>query len=193
MAIQISHHTIKTLTIALSVFAMAGPVTAENRKVLFEPEQAFAHLLFGEYFRDPCAGMSAGAVSCAPRFSEKRIDFQDSKARQVYVFDTSPCIIHATSTIAATGKTYEAVFNLQNVQFVNLGRKWRDGEIAGFEFLMQGGKVAVWDGKERNVLTILHKYRADAEGKIDHDVNLEVLAVRKAVKAYQDKFCPNMG
>ena len=158
-----------------------------------EAAQAFAHLLLGEYFRDPCASRSGGTASCPPRFSEKRMDYQDDKARQVYVFENSPCIVHATSTIAATGKTYKAVFNLQNIQFVNLGRRWLEGNVAGFEFLMQGDKVAVWGGKERNVLIIMHKYRAGADGKIDHDINLEVLAVRKAMKAYQDKFCPSMG
>lgn len=177
----------------LALIPLAGltlPAMAADR---LEAEHAFAHLLFGEYFRDPCAGMSAGAASCPPRYSGKRMDYRDDKARQTYLFENSPCIIHATTTIAATGKTYEAVFNLQNIQFVNLGRKWRDGPIAGFEFLMQGDRVIVSDGSDGNVLTILHKYRADAQGRIDHDINVEVLAVRKAVKAYQDRFCPSMG
>jgi hypothetical protein len=174
----------------LALLAWAAPASAGEA---LDAEHAFAHLLFGEYFRDPCAGMTANVKSCPPRFSDKRMDYQDEKAKQAYVFNDSPCIIHATTTIAATGKTYEAIFNLQNVAFVNLGRNWRDGDIAGFEFLMQGDKVIVSDGTAGSVLYILHKYRADPAGKIDHDINAEVLAVRKAVKAYQEKFCPNMG
>lgn len=181
------------IRIVLGIAALLLSASTLSAADKLEAEQAFAHLLFGEYFRDPCAGMTGNAKSCPPSFSSKRMEYQDDKAMQVYVFDNSPCVIHATTRIASTGNIYEAVFNLQNIQFVNLGRKWRDGEIVGFEFLMQGDNVIISDGTAGNVLYMLHKYRADVSGKIDHDINAEVLGVRKAVKDYQSRFCPSMG
>lgn len=157
------------------------------------PQKAFAYLLFGEYADDPCANTSAGKINCPPRFSDRRMDYADDKAQQTYVFEANPCIVHATTRIAQTGKTYEAEFRLQNVLYVNLNGARQEGSLMEVEFFLQGKKVLEADGKTGNVLVVIHKYFATASGDIGHAINAEAVRMRKAMKAYQNRFCPAMG
>jgi len=170
-----------------------GAPAAAGADEKFEAEQAFAHLLFGNYFRDPCANTTSGASTCPPLFSEKRMDYQDDKAKQAYVFENSPCIIHAETSIVATGKIYQAVFNLQNILYVNLNSARQEGSLMEVEFFLQGRGVIESNGAAGNVLVFIHKYYATDKGDIGHDIKAEVAMMRKAVKAYQDRFCPSMG
>lgn len=177
--------------IALWFSAAATP--ALTATVPFEAERAFAELLFGRYFDDPCANTSAGTESCQPVFADRRMSFADHKASQTYRFEENRCIIHADTLVTATGERYSAVFNLQNVLYVNLNKAQQEGNLKEVEFYLQGQKVLETGGRSGNVLVFIHKYFATVSGDIGHDVKAEALAMRKALKAYQDRYCGGMG
>jgi hypothetical protein len=157
------------------------------------PEHAFAYLLFGDYFQDPCANTSKGVATCPPQFAERQMHYRDIKADQAYRFENNPCIVHAETTIAATGEIYRAVFNLQNVLYVNLSAARQEGNLMEVEFFLQGREVIESNGKMGNVLVFIHKYYATDKGDIGHDPKDELVDMRKAVKRYQERFCPTMG
>lgn len=156
-------------------------------------ERAFAELLFGRYYADPCANISRGSQSCAPVFSDKRMEFADEKARQTYRFEENRCVIHADTVISATGERYAATFNLQNVLYVNLNKAQQEGNLMEIELFLQGSEVIKTGGKARNVLVFIHKYFATSGGDIGHPVKDEVIGLRRALKAYQVKFCGGFG
>lgn len=158
-----------------------------------QAERAFAELLFGRHFLDPCANTSRGTQTCPPEFAERRITFQDSKALQTYRFEQNRCIVHADTRILATGETYKATFHLQNVLYVNLNKAQQEENLTEVEFYMQGEKVLETADRTGNVLVFVHKYFATDGGDIGHDVREEVLSMRKALKAYQETYCGGMG
>ena len=155
--------------------------------------RAFAFLLYGNYFEDPCANTSGGKASCAPQFSVRRLDYRDDKARQVYVFGKSPCLVHAETTISATGVIYRADFNLQNVLYVNLYSAQQEGHLMELQLFLQGRAVMRSNGKDGNVLAFIHKYYASESGDVGHDIKAEVGVMRKAVRDYQTRYCSSMG
>lgn len=171
------------------IFLNAAPVLAAEP---FQAERAFAELLLGRYFTDPCANTSAGATSCPPSFAERQMRFSDRKARQVYRFEENRCVVHA-DTETASGERYSATFNLQNVLYVNLNKAQQEGSLKEIELLLQGEKVLQTPERSGNVLVIIHKYFADARGDIGHAVGQEVLDMRKALKRYQELYCGGMG
>lgn len=179
--------------LAASALMVAGLASGSQAEEPLAAERAFAFLMFGMSSEDPCAHTSQGTLSCATSFSEKRVEFADAKASQRYEFAASPCIVTATTDVVANGKRYEAVFNLQNVQFVNLSKRQQEGNLMEVEFLFQGKKVIEADGKAGNVLVIIHKYFATADGDVGHDIKAELVEMRKKMKEYQDRFCPTMG
>lgn len=170
--------------------ALAGPAAGAQDQ---EAERDFARLLFGLYFEDPCANTSDGARHCAPVFSDRRMEFADEKAQQVYRFGANPCVVEAETTVSATGRVYRATFNLQNALYVNLNSARQEGSLMEVEIFLQGRDVLSADGKSGNVLIFIHKYRATASGDVGHDVKGEVLDMRKALKAYQARYCSDMG
>ena len=167
----------------------AAPVLAAEP---FEAERAFAELLLGRHFVDPCANTSAGATSCPPSFAERQMRFADHKASQVYRFEENRCVVHA-DTKTASGERYSATFNLQNVLYVNLNKAQQEGSLKEIELYLQGEKVLETPQRSGNVLVIIHKYFADADGNIGHEVGQEVLDMRKALKRYQELYCGGMG
>lgn len=176
------------LTILLIAAAATSSTAADHTA-----ERAFAELLFGRYAADPCANISGNTKSCAPVFSDKRMEFADDKARQIYRFEENRCIVHADTVILATGERYAAKFNLQNVLYVNLNKAQQEGNLMEIELFLQGAEVIETDGKTRNVLVFIHKYFATDAGDIGHGVQEDVLDMRKAVKQYQLKFCGGFG
>lgn len=169
----------------------ATPACAHAESI--EAERAFAELLFGRYFEDPCANTSQGTQSCRPEFAERRMSFADHKAQQTYRFEENRCVVHAETLVTATGERYQAVFNLQNVLYVNLNKAQQEGNLKEVEFYLQGKKVLETEGRSGNVLIFIHKYYATAAGDIGHDVKQEALSMRRALKAYQDRYCGGMG
>lgn len=178
----------RALTTLWSLLAVT-PACAQS----FEAERAFAELLFGRYFEDPCANTSGGVQSCPPVFAERHMRFVDHKAEQTYRFDENRCIVHADTLVAATGEHYQAVFNLQNVLYVNLNKAQQEGNLQEVEFYLQGQRVLETAGRSGNVLIFIHKYYATAAGDIGHDVKEEALSMRRALKAYQDRYCGGLG
>ncbi|MBX9457205.1 MAG: hypothetical protein KL863_14910 [Rhizobium sp.] len=176
--------------VLLSLVAGTGTFASTDRT---DAERAFAELLFGRYFLDPCANTSQGTQSCPPDFAERRIAFQDSKATQTYRFEQNRCIVHADTRITATGQTYQATFNLQNVLYVNLNKAQQEANLTEVELYLQGEKVLETADRTGNVLVFVHKYFATDSGEIGHDVTEEVLSMRKALKAYQELYCGGMG
>jgi hypothetical protein len=175
----------------LPVLAAMGP--AASLAADFEAERAFAELLLGRYSADPCSNISGGTRSCPPVFADRGLSFVDDKAEQSYRFEANRCIIHAKTTVTATGERYLATFNLQNVLYVNLGRVAQEGSLKEVELYLQGRGVLETGGRSGNVLIFIHKYFATAEGEIGHDVQQEVLTMRKALKRYQELYCGGMG
>ena len=173
----------------LAVAAVPGSGTAAT----FEAERAFAQLLFGRYFEDPCANTSQGAQTCRPVFGDRTMKFVNEKASQAYQFAENRCIVRADTTVTATGKRYRAVFNLQNVLYVNLNKFQQVGDLKEVELYLQGDRVLETDGRKVNALIFIHKYYATPSGSIGHDVKQDVLDMRKALKAYQQKYCGGMG
>ncbi|MGV3552882.1 hypothetical protein [Rhizobium sp.] len=180
----------KTAT-ALWFLLATWPALAETTP--FEAERAFAELLFGRYFEDPCANISRGSQSCRPVFGERSMAFADQKASQNYRFEENRCIVHADTQVNATGERYAAIFNLQNVLYVNLNKSQQEGNLMEVEFYLQGRNVLDTGGRSGNVLVLIHKYYADDAGDIGHDIRQEALAMREALKSYQERFCGGMG
>jgi hypothetical protein len=179
------------IAIAFGLFLAATPHHAQAGP--FEAERAFAELLFGRYFEDPCANTSKGSQSCRPIFGERLMQFRDSKASQTYRFEVNRCIVHADTTVLATGERYAATFNLQNVLYVNLSKAQQEENLKEVELYLQGEKVLETGGRSGNVLIFIHKYFASDGGDIGHDVKQEVLGMRKALKTYQELYCGGMG
>lgn len=177
--------------LAICLLVLATPACAGA--VEFEPERAFAELLFGRHFEDPCENTSRGAKSCRPVFAERQMTFQNHRAAQTYRFEENRCIIHADTLVTATGKRYSAVFNLQNVLYVNLNKVQQEGNLKEVELYLQGQKVLESDGRAGNALIFIHKYYATDAGAIGHDVKQEVLSMRKALKTYQERYCGGLG
>jgi len=177
--------------LAIGLLCFAAP--AFGQSTALEAERAFAELLFGRYFEDPCANTSQGAQSCPPSFGDRLMQFQDHKASQTYRFEENRCIVHADTLVTATGERYAATFNLQNVLYVNLNKAQQEENLKEVELYLQGEKVLETGGRSGNVLIFIHKYFATDEGDIGHDVKQEVLAMRKALKKYQELYCGGMG
>jgi hypothetical protein len=176
---------------ALWFLLAATPAAAADGA--FEAERAFAELLLGHYFEDPCANTSQGRESCRPVFAERSMRFADRKASQAYRFGENRCIVHADTVVASSGERYQAVFNLQNVLYVNLSKAQQEGNLTEVEFYLQGRNVLETGGRSGNVLVLIHKYFATDGGDIGHDVRQEALSMRKALKAYQERYCGGMG
>jgi hypothetical protein len=168
-------------------------VPAFGQSKAFQAERAFAELLFGRYFADPCANTSRGMQSCRPSFGDRLMQFQDHKASQTYRFEENRCIVHADTLVTATGERYAATFNLQNVLYVNLNKAQQEENLKEVELYLQGEKVLETGGRSGNVLIFIHKYFATDDGDIGHDVKQEVLGMRKALKTYQELYCGGMG
>jgi hypothetical protein len=177
--------------LVVALLCAAAPACAQS--TAFEAERAFAELLFGRYFEDPCANTSQGTQSCRPAFAGRLMQFRDHKASQTYRFEENRCIIHADTLVTATGERYAATFNLQNVLYVNLNKAQQEGNLKEVELYLQGEKVLETGDRSGNVLIFIHKYFASAGGDIGHDVKQEVLAMRKALKTYQELYCGGMG
>jgi len=175
---------------AIWLLLAAMPAHAEQG---FEAERAFAELLFGRYFEDPCANTSQGRQSCPPVFGERLMQFQDRKAAQTYRFEVNRCIVHADTLVRATGERYNATFNLQNVLYVNLNKAQQEENLKEVELYLQGEKVLETADRSGNVLIFIHKYFATDSGDVGHDIKQEVLAMRKALKSYQELYCGGMG
>lgn len=178
---------------ALIAGLLCSSAPALGQSTPFEAERAFAELLFGRYFEDPCANTSGGTQSCRPSFGERLMQFQDHKASQTYRFEENRCIVHADTLVKSTGERYAATFNLQNVLYVNLNKAQQEENLKEVELYLQGEKVLESSGRSGNVLIFIHKYFATDEGDIGHDVKQEVLAMRKALKTYQERYCGGMG
>lgn len=176
---------------AVCFLLAAGPACAAPDT--FDAERAFAELLFGRHFSDPCANTSRGAQSCPPAFAERRMTFSDDKAAQTYRFEKNRCIVHADTVVKATGERYRATFNLQNVLYVNLNKARQEANLKEVELYLQGENVLDTGGRSGNVLIFIHKYYATDSGDIGHEVKDEVLAMRRALKTYQERYCGGMG
>lgn len=174
------HVIMAFLLSAMPAFAQAASLDAER---------AFAELLLGRYFEDPCANTSQGAQSCRPEFTERRMTFTDHRASQTYRFEENRCIVHAETLVTKTGKRYSAVFNLQNVAYVNLNKSHQDGSIKEVEYLLQGNRVLRNSERSGNVLVFIHRYYADARGDMGHTIKDETRAMREGLKVYQDRYC----
>ena len=172
---------------------VAAGMTERASASEFEAERAFAELLFGRYYDDPCANTSQGTRSCRPIFADRRMTFADHKASQTYSFEENRCIIHADTVVTATGKRHSAVFNLQNVLYVNLSKTAQEGNLKEVEFYLQGQKVLETGGRSGNALILIHKYFANDDGDMGHPVKDEVLSMRKALKTYQERYCGGLG
>lgn len=175
----------------IGLLVVVTPACAEA--AAFEAERAFAELLFGRYFEDPCANTSGGAQSCPPVFGERLMRFEDRKASQTYRFEENRCIVHADTQVSATRERYAATFNLHNVLYVNLNKAQQEENLKEVELYLQGQNVLETRGRSGNVLIFIHKYFATDGGDIGHDIAEEVLAMRKALKAYQERYCGGMG
>ena len=92
---------------ALVIGLLCSATSAFGQSITFEAERAFAELLFGRYFEDPCANTSQGRQSCPPVFGERLMQFQDRKAAQTYRFEVNRCIVHADTLVTATGEVLE--------------------------------------------------------------------------------------
>lgn len=178
---------------AIVIWLLLAAMPAHAQSTSFGAERAFAELLFGRYFEDPCANTSQGTQSCAPAFAEQRMTFADHKASQTYRFEENRCIVHADTLVTATGERYAATFNLQNVLYVNLNKAQQEDNLKEVELYLQGEKVLETGGRSGNVLIFIHKYFATDGGDIGHDVKQEVLAMRRALKTYQELYCGGMG
>ena len=77
--------------------------------------------------------------------------------------------------------------------YVNLNKAQQEGSLKEIELYLQGEKVLETPQRSGNVLVIIHKYFADADGNIGHEVGQEVLDMRKALKRYQELYCGGMG
>jgi hypothetical protein len=170
----------------------ARPLEADQLSQPMIAEEAFASLLYGRYFRDPCAGSSDNSVHCTPVFSDKRIIYQDAKSKQTYQLTENPCIIEAVSQSAASGKSYRATFHLENAQSISAGDVRENGRSKEYAFTFQGKGVVDFDGKGGNLLIFLHKYHVNGNGEPSHDVKVELAGMRALLKNYQSKFCPGM-
>lgn len=53
---------------SLSTAVFAGDTDADQLTDPLKAEEAFASLLYGRYFRDPCAGSSDSRVHCKTKF-----------------------------------------------------------------------------------------------------------------------------
>ena len=177
--------------LAIVLLTVAPPLSAQSPSL--EAEQAFAELLFGRYFQDPCANISRGVQSCRPVFGDRLVQFRDRKASQTYRFEANRCIVHADTRVTGTGERYIATFNLQNVLYVNLHKVQQEDNLKEVELYLQGEKVLETGGRTGNVLIFVHKYFATDSGDIGHDVKSEVLEMRRALKTYQERYCGGMG
>lgn len=123
------------------VFLFAA-TSACAQSLSFEAERAFAELLFGRYFEDPCANITSGAQSCRPTFGERLMQFRDQKAAQTYRFEETRCIIRADTLVTATGERYAATFNLQNVLYVNLNKAQQEETSRKSSSIFKGRKCS---------------------------------------------------
>jgi len=178
---------------ALALLLLLASTPAAAADDAFEAERAFAELLLGRYYVDPCANTSRGTQSCPPVFAERRMQFADRKASQTYRFEENRCIVRAETRVTESGENYSATFNLQNVLYVNLSKAQQEANLMEVELYLQGRDVLDAGGKSGNVLIFIHKYYATSGGDIGHDVQQEVLEMRRDLKAYQERYCGGMG
>jgi hypothetical protein len=168
----------------------AGSPDADTLSDPLKAEEAFASLLFGRYFRDPCAGSSDSSTHCATGFAERHVVYQDARSRQSYTFTENPCIIEAVSQSAASGKSYKATFHLENAERIFPGDIRENGQSKEYAFTFQGKGVVDFDGKGSDMLIFLHKYHVGANGLPSHDMRAELSAMQDLLKRYQARFCP---
>jgi hypothetical protein len=173
---------------AVDAEGLAGDIPGEPLRV----EEAFASLLYGRYFRDPCAGSSGNAVQCPITIADRQVDFEDARSRQSYRFTENPCIIAATSRSAASGKSYRATFHLENASRIVIGDVRQNGPSKEYAFTLQGRRVVDFDGKASDQLIFLHKYHVGVDGEPGHDIAAELPAMQDLLKRYQATFCPGM-
>jgi hypothetical protein len=176
----------------LSTAVFAEDPDADQLSDPLKAEEAFASLLYGRYFRDPCAGSSDSTGHCATGFAERHIVYRDAKSKQSYTFTENPCIIEAISQSTASGKSYKATFHLENARRIFPGDIRENGQSKEYAFTFEGKGVVDFDGKGSDMLIFLHKYHVGSDGEPSHDVKAELLDMQDLLKKYKATFCPDM-
>jgi hypothetical protein len=177
------------IALSLSFFA----ATASGATEPFPAERAFAKLVFGRHYEDPCAHSSQGDQTCQPVFSDRGITFSNDRVKQSFSFGPNRCIIRTETEVTKTGRRFKAVLNMQNVRFVNLNKWNQDGSVKEVELYLRGDRVLETSGETLGALIFIHKYHSPASEGISPLVKQELQDMREALKAYQDSYCDKLG